>query len=245
MILTASAAHGQERRRHLRLPDGFEYHKSEWMECGQDPVLSPTVFLVEQFPGARLVTHFHGQNQFQVFVDGSGTIGPHALGPVVVHYAGAYTGYGPIVAGAQGLSYFTIRSVFEQGAMVLPEKRDMMRRGPKRQFHTDPIPPASAAELAGLEAVIVDDLVTDQPDGIAVRRIRIPPGQAASAFDPSLGWGQFSLVIAGSLEHGERALVRWESLFASPDEAAPLLRAGPQGVDVLCLRPAVQDPAYR
>lgn len=245
MIITASAAHGRERRRHLRLPDGFEYHKSEWMECGQDPVLSPTVFLVEQFPGARLVTHFHGQNQFQVFVDGSGTIGPHALGPVVVHYAGAYTGYGPIVAGAQGLSYFTIRSVFEQGAMVLPEKRDMMRRGPKRQFHTDPIPPASAAELAGLEAVVVDDLVADQPDGVAVRRIRMPPGQASVALDPSLGWGQFSIVIAGSLEHDGRALVRWESLFASPDEPAPVLRAGPEGADVLCLRPAPQDTAYR
>ena len=245
MIITASASLGQARRRHLRLPDGFEYYKSEWMECGQDPVLSPTVFLVEQVPGARLVTHFHGQNQFQVFVAGSGTIGPHALGPVVVHYAGAYTGYGPIVAGAQGLSYFTIRSVFEQGAMVLPEKRDMMRRGPKRQFHTAQILPSEPDALAALASAVVEDLVADQPDGVAVRRIRIPPGQASAGLDPSLGWGQFSMVIAGSLEHQGRALVRWESLFASPDEAAPVLRAGPEGADVLCLRPAPQDPAYR
>jgi hypothetical protein len=245
MILTSSAALGQQRRRHLRLPDGFEYYKSEWMECGQDPVLSPTVFLVEQVPGAHLVTHFHGQNQFQVFVDGSGTIGPHALGPVTVHYAGAYTGYGPIVAGPKGLAYFTIRSVFEQGAMVLPEKRGMLRRGPKRQFHTEPIAPASDGELASLGAVRVDDLVADQPDHIAVRRVRLPPGAQSTGLDPSPGWGQFSLVIGGALEHAGARLGRWESLFASPDEAAPLLRAGPAGADVLCLRPAAQDPAYR
>lgn len=244
MILVSSSARGQQRRRHLRLPDGFEYHKSEWMECGQDPVLSPTVFLVEQFPGARLATHFHGQNQFQVFVAGSGTIGPHALGPVTVHYAGAYTGYGPIVAGAQGLSYFTIRSVFEQGAMVLPEKRAMMRRGPKRQFHTAPIAPASGAELAGLRSALIDDVVSGQPDAVAVRRIRVPPGGQSVGLDPSLGWGQFSMVLAGSLVHAGARLARWESLFASPDETAPLLLAGPEGADILCLRPAPQDPAY-
>lgn len=245
MIIGSSAALGQARRRHLRLPDGFEYYKSEWMESGQDPVLSPTVFLVEQVPGARLVTHFHGQNQFQVFVAGSGTIGPHALGPVTVHYAGAYTGYGPIVAGEQGLSYFTIRSVFEQGAMVLPEKRSMMRRGPKRQFSTAPITPESAQALSSLREVLVEDVVSEQPDGIAVRRIRIPPGGRSAGLDPSLGWGQFSMVIAGGLEHDGRNLSRWECLFASPDEAAPLLQAGPEGADVLCLRPAAQDPAYR
>ena len=245
MILSSSAALGQSRRRHLRLPDGFEYYKSEWMECGQDPVLSPTIFLVEQVPGAHLVTHFHGQNQFQVFVDGSGTIGPHALGPVTVHYAGAYTGYGPITAGPQGLAYFTIRSVFEQGAMVLPEKRAMMRRGPKRHFQTAPILPASAEALSTLRAIQIDELVAEQSDQVAVRRVRLPPGAQSSGLDPSLGWGQFSMVIAGSLVHAGANLGRWESLFASPDEPAPVLHAGPEGADVLCLRPAAQDPAYR
>ena len=50
------------------------FHKGEWMETGTDPHLSPTVFLAEQPPHCELLTHFHRQNQFQLFVDGTGTI---------------------------------------------------------------------------------------------------------------------------------------------------------------------------
>src|SRR5678816_3651970 len=97
--------------------DGDTYIKSEWMANvtggSGDAELSPTVFLVEQAPNVSLRTHFHRQNQFQIFVRGSGTIGRHPLGPLMVHYAGAYSGYGPLVAGPEGLAYFTLRTVFE------------------------------------------------------------------------------------------------------------------------------------
>ena len=92
------------------------------MQGGRGPGLSPTVFLVEQPPNSVLAPHFHAQNQFQVVKDGSGTLGPHAVGPGSVHYAGAFTGYGPLVAGPAGLSYFTIRAVYETGANFLPAR---------------------------------------------------------------------------------------------------------------------------
>ena len=45
------------------------------MDSGDDPELSPTVYLVEQGPNISLRTHFHRNNQFQLFVRGEGSIG--------------------------------------------------------------------------------------------------------------------------------------------------------------------------
>lgn len=74
--------------------EGDTYYKSDWMDSGRDPENSPTVFLVEQAPHVSLRTHFHRQNQFQLFVRGGGRLGPHDVSALTVHYAGAYTGYG-------------------------------------------------------------------------------------------------------------------------------------------------------
>lgn len=95
--------------------------KSEWMTSGEDPSLSPTIFLVEQPAGMVLPAHCHRNNQFQLVVAGTGKIGPNKLGPVTIHYAGAYTAYGPLAAGPDGLKYFIIRSVHESGMQVVAE----------------------------------------------------------------------------------------------------------------------------
>src|SRR5688572_4441868 len=102
------------------------------MESGNDPRLSPTVFLVEQPPNTTLQPHFHRQNQFQLFVGGGGTFGRAPLQPITVHYAGAYTAYGPLVAAGQGIQYFTIRPVCESGFIPVAEREQKMIRGPKR-----------------------------------------------------------------------------------------------------------------
>ena len=81
----------QHTRRELMAPTGA-FHKGEWMDSGDDPELSPAVFLIEMGPQLVANPHFHRNNQFQVFLKGSGSIGVHKLGPVTVHYAGAFTG---------------------------------------------------------------------------------------------------------------------------------------------------------
>ncbi|HEY8357467.1 MAG TPA: hypothetical protein VIL30_08380 [Ramlibacter sp.] len=243
MIVVGSQEHGLSRRRHLRLPNGFEYFKGEWLEAGQDPGLSPTMFLVEQGPHSTLAPHFHRENEFQVVVQGGGKFGAHDVHAVMVHYAGAYTGYGPIVAGDQGLSYFTIRSVFEQGAVFLPEGRDQMVRGPKRQMHSKCYLEAGDQELRARTATEVQPLFPPQPDGVAATRILLPPGGAGEAAGTGRG-GQFVMVIAGSLVYQQRTLTRWETVFLSPDEGPLPLQAGAGGADVLCLTLAVTATEY-
>jgi hypothetical protein len=244
MIVTGSREHGRTRRRHMRLDDGFEYYKGEWLEGGNDPLLSPTMFLVEQGPHSTLAPHFHRENEFQVVVQGGGHFGAHAVQAITVHYAGAYTGYGPVVAGDEGLSYFTIRSVFEQGAVFLPKGRDQMVRGPKRQFHSPPYPAAAEQELAARQGIEIVELIPPQPDGIGATRILMPPGGQGVAPTPAGGSGQFVMVMAGSLLHEGRTFTRWEPIFLSPDEDPLPLRAGPGGADVLSLRLAAKAPEY-
>ena len=70
----------------------------------------PQAFLVEQEPNAIVHPHFHFVDQFQVVVDGGGRIGRHDVGPIMAHFAGACTGYGPITPGDGGLKYFTLRA---------------------------------------------------------------------------------------------------------------------------------------
>ncbi len=242
MIAYGSAALAQTHRRMVDVK-GEAYYRSEWLESSQDPWLSPTVFMVEQPPNASLAGHFHGENQFQVFVDGEGRIGTHSIGPITVHYAGAYSGYGPLIAGPQGVKYFTIRPVYETG-MMSSSDRSKMVRGPKRHLVTEPQPAADAAVLAALTSVEKDELIALQPDGIAVSVLRLPAGESASGLDPASGGGQFFVVLGGEVLHGGKALQRWESMFASSDEAAVSLRAGEGGLEVLCLQMAPKDPVY-
>ncbi|HPU53301.1 MAG TPA: hypothetical protein PK359_17205 [Burkholderiaceae bacterium] len=244
MIVTGTRAHGQMRRRFLELPSGFSYHKGEWMESGDDPLLSPTMFLVEQPAGKELPTHWHRENQFQVVVAGSGHMGRHEIAPIMVHYAGAYSGYGPIIPGPEGVKYFTIRAVFEQGAMMAATQLANMIRGPKRQESTERYQPLGEAGLAGLANARCVDLIEPAADKLAAQVWQLPPGASAQALDPAGSSGQFLMVLSGGLRHGDQVLHEWETVFVSADEPAQRLQASESGAEVLLLQIPLKEDVY-
>lgn len=236
MIYIGTEASHRAKRRPLRLANGTDYFKGEYLQTPEDPRLSPQAFLVEQAPNTTILAHFHRQNQFQVVVAGSGSIGRHELEPTTVHYAGAYTGYGPLVAGPQGLTYFTLRFVTENGANFLPEARPDLVRGPKRHFTSAPLPNLGEAALKQLTVIEVDEIQPREDDALAVIRYRLPPNARAATLDPTGSAGQFFLVIGGELDHQGTRLNRWENLFVSADEPAYTLAAGAAGAEVLLLQ---------
>src|SRR5687768_1922187 len=63
--------------------------------------------------------HFHRVDQFQVVVDGKGKLGRHDLSPYSVHFARAYTPYGPLRSD-NGLTFFVMRARFDAGSQHLP-----------------------------------------------------------------------------------------------------------------------------
>ena len=77
----------------------------------------PMAFLVEKDAGAVVKPHFHIADQYQVVVQGGGSLGKHAIGTVAVHYTDAYSAYGPIIANDHGVSWFTLRNTWDSGAL--------------------------------------------------------------------------------------------------------------------------------
>jgi hypothetical protein len=243
MIAFGTASHGQAKRRHLRAM-GITYHKSEWMETGDDPRLSPTVSLIEQHAGTVLPAHFHVQNQFQVFVDGGGTIGPLTLAPVTIHYADAYTAYGPLSAGAEGITYFTIRPVCETGAHPVATSRDAMVRGPKRHS-TITVPQLHSIEqLAALNEPVSSVAIPHASDGLGASLHALPPGGRMQCTAPEAADGIFVVVLTGKLQHAGGEVARWESVFASRPGEFPDLTAGPEGAEFVFLFVPAKAQAY-
>ena len=243
MIRLGTRTNGELRRRTIPVLDD-SYFKAEWMESGVDPALSPTVALIEQPPNSVLVPHFHRQNQFQLFVDGSGSIGASALSPLSIHYAGAYTGYGPLVAGPEGIKYFTMRSVCETGLVPISEAREKMLRGPKRHAQCGPIHIASDVDLGALKKMQTEAVIPLADDGLGTEVTHVPGSATLLPQRLAASAGFFLVVLAGTLIYADAQLGALESLFVSADEIMPAFVAGKRGLQVLVLHLPRKESVY-
>lgn len=244
MIAFGRRETSQATRRDLQLRDGHVGAKSEWMDTGKDSRLSPTVFLIEQPPNATISAHFHHNNQFQVFVAGSGKIGARTLEPVTVHYAGAYTGYGPLVAGDEGLQYFTIRTVYETGAIRVADSEGRWPKGPRRHATSKPVELFDDLRLRTLSAPATTVVLPVAEDGLASSTVALPPGGSMPPVDIGVGEGVFLLVLAGDVVADGQQLDRHESLYVSNGEPFPAIIAGDGGAQLVAMIPPKRDPAY-
>ncbi len=235
MIRTGTLEKARAGRRHLVLPNGTGYWRNGLITSPAHDPVAPQAFLVEQDAGTVIEPHFHLEDEFQVMVTGSGSLGRHAVEPVSVHYAGAHTGYGPITAGPDGLGYFTLRAKMDSGAQFLPGARDKMQRVPKRHLLGKTVRPCEPAMLSTFSNAEVETVLEPQPDGIAAWVARVPPGAAiGSPMHP--GGARYLVVIGGALELNGEHLPRFATAFVSPDEPSPMLRAGEKGLEVLVLQ---------
>ncbi|MGE4239834.1 hypothetical protein [Ramlibacter sp.] len=211
--------------------NGSLFRRRSFMEGERVDDFAPTSVLIEQPPGAVLPAHFHRENQFQVFVQGSGSIGKQPLAGCVVHYAGAYTGYGPIAAGPEGLSYFTLRAQYDFGAGFLPAARSAMLAGPKAHATSE----AVARDAQGSHA-----LLGDAQGPLYAEQLRLAAGEKTTLAE--CAWGQFVVVLEGTLTAAERKLEAPEQLFFANEALA--LEAGDAGCHLLVLRIPPLDEAY-
>lgn len=233
MIFFGTKSHSESRRRPLKLMDRV-FYKGEWMENGEDSLYSPTVFLAEQPPNCELAPHFHRQNQFQLFVEGKGFLGKECIGPVTVHYAGAYTGYGPILSGDAWLKYFTIRSVFDTGLTPNTEWREKMVRGPKRHAEASAGHPWTVEQLTVLQGTQRKTLIAAD-EGLGAELFRLPPNTAQHLLPIAGSVGQFIFVLAGTTLVESAKLSLWDSAFLPAPDGEVAIAAGAHGAEVIAL----------
>lgn len=214
----------------------------------------PQVLLVEQLiAGSEILPHFHGIDQFQVFMDGEGKLGRHAIAPISIHYTNGYTGYGPIVAGKRGLSYYVLRPDFDaMGSQYLhvPESRKNLKRGSKRFFIAEGIRARSRQELRQLPAPQVERVIgvaQDDPDaGLFADIANLPPHTPYTGTDPSLGRGQVYIVLEGGLVHEDRNLGARAAIVVTADEPRVTFTSGADGLQMMILQyPRRVQPAAR
>ena len=236
MIRTGTLRAARANRRHLILPNGTGYGRSELLTAPQDEIeaalagrgWAPQCFLVEQDPGKTILSHFHQRDEFQVIVQGSGSFGRHPVSPVIVHYAGRHTGYGPIVAGEDGLWYFSLRAISDPGARFLPEARHEIDRNiPKRHALADPVP------LEG-DAPGVVDVFGPQKDNLGAWVVTAAPGTPLNPPAAPTAAARFYLILSGSVAHGGEALERFDAAFVAGEPFTPV--AGPSGARVLAMQ---------
>lgn len=250
MILAKSRVEAERSTCRYLTADGHEsavtsYFGADWRaENGgkTDPpapeVLFPVAFEVAQDPDTNAAPHFHVANQFQVFVRGEGLFGKHPVRPVSIHYAGAFTPYGPICAGRGGIAYITLRNGWDYGPHFLPAKRDELKAGNRkpRAALSATIVPDSEIALGALPATTCETVVAVAGDGLGGWRYRIPPHQSVVGPDPAAGRGQYWLVLAGDDAGPADPLGPLSCTFLSPDEPARVSIAGAHGLDVLALQ---------
>ena len=196
----------------------------------------PQGFLVHQPPNAVTPAHFHEPNQFQVFVGGNGRMGAAPASPLTVQYANGHTPYGPIVAGDQGVEYFTLRQRWDLGAKYLPASKDLLRKGNQRTRLKAGIDVADAARRRARVTPAVDTVLGQEADGLAAWIWRLGPSGEALLPEPQHGGGQYLIVAAGTLLSDGKALDRLSTIYVTSEERAFAVKAGDDGLDLLVLQ---------
>lgn len=213
-----------------------DYLLPKFPDEGEGVFPLPQAFSVEQSPQSVSLPHFHDEDQFQVIAQGGGTLGRHAVGAFSVHYTNRQTGYGPIVAGEQGLTYFTLRQIATKGIWYLGEGNKPERDAAKRQETAGPIAVKPAAELKSLKAAETEEIIKPHADGLATWLVRVPANvTVASPVHPE-GTGRYIMVINGTMQLQGQELTAFTPVFVSHDEKHFNLTAGAGGLEVLVLQ---------
>lgn len=206
----------------------------------------PEAFLIEMTPGETILPHFHAVDQFQIFVEGVGTLGRSPVLPVMVHYADHHTAYGPIVASETGLSYFTFRPACDPGAVYrnFPDYRARLK--PSRRRHsTVAVQLSTPPVLAARSGVRVDPLLENEryDDHVSASIIRMAPGTRTTGPHPRETGGQYYLVLNGAGSVAGRTCGRWGIVHVAPEEEPLELEAESEGAEVLLLAFAKTAPS--
>jgi rubredoxin len=201
----------------------------------------PQAFLAEMSAHRNLRTHYHANDQFQVFVSGDGHAGKHPIAPFQVHFARAYTPYGPIIAKDAGVGFLTLRTRKDGGAQFLPEKREQLVATEGRNPWQLTVPinfpePSGPIAIEPLEGMHDDR-------GLAGHALSMKADAEAPGPDPSPSNGQYIVVLGGSVMHEGVEKKATTIIYVAPEEGPFKLKAGPRGLEAIALHfPRPEEP---
>lgn len=190
--------------------------------------------------------HFHGVTMFQLFVAGSGTIGNRGqpLNPLTVQFKDHHTAYGPVTAGAHGLSFVALRMYTGDSKPIYIHNKDeakaKIRPSKRRNVTSDQVsfsiePVLRARTDAAWETALEDD------DGMCAKVVRLGAGMTVQGPDPRIAGGYYVFVGNGTLLYDGDELPLWSMVVVENSEAEFELRAGEKGLEALILQYPNED----
>jgi hypothetical protein len=159
-------------------------------------------------------------------VAGGGTIGKLGLEPGALHYADAYTPYGPIVSGPHGLNWLTLRQGSYVGGHLMPGSKDKQKQPTGRNIH-------AVVDLAAMGATGLARL-DEKDDGVAIYRLEAVSGERLPIPAVNHG-GAWLVVLGGSLLFGSKENAPIALLYANSGSTDDELVAGYGGAVVAFL----------
>lgn len=221
-------------RERFNTKNGGSYWRIQLIDHPKEQVDAPEAFIIDGDPGRGLRTHYHDVDQFQIITNGDGTLGRHDLVELGVHFARAYTPYGPIVSGAQGLGYLTLRARRDPLlAQYVPECNDKLKGIPGRAPWQKTVLPQLPELAPGQSAAMASVPGLDDGEGMGVHAMRLAPGASMAAPDPAATGGQFVVAMKGGILHGGVTKPAITVVHVAAGEPAFTVQAGPAGADVL------------
>jgi len=246
MLLATTADEAMQNQRVVHV-NGRDYVLSEYI--GAAPVRGryvdgneandnglPQGFLVDQPPGAVTLPHFHETNQFQVFVEGVGSMGKHAAIPLTVQYSNGHTPYGPIKASETGVKYFTLRQSWDPGAKYMPGSRAKLKMGNQRTRLKGNIGLLDDGGRRALSVPVVETIFEREEDGMAAWLYLAGADAKVVMPDTVDTGGQYLVVAGGALIVEDKIFDRWSVIFVTADDVACSGTAAGDGVELLVLQ---------
>lgn len=218
-------------KRELKQGQGWRTNFLTFPE-GTDVTEEPMGFLVEGNHERVIRPHFHQNDQFQVVMSGGGVLGKHPLSIHAVHFSRAYTPYGPINFGADGLSFLTLRARKDPGAQYFPEARDQLM-GVKNR---NPWQVTEAPDFTRRGDVTLNAFKEIKDErGLSAHALSLAPNAKTKTPDPSQTGGQHIIVTKGSLTYQGKEYKAVTMAFVKPHEGAWEITAGAEGLEALIL----------
>jgi len=196
--------------------------------------VSPTVFMAKWDPNRISTPHYHSADQFQLVIDGQGTIGRRAVAPYYVHFTRAYTPYGPLVAGERkGWTFLALRARRDGGSQHGSAAMEKLKRMPNRR-------PFQVSKQVTFPLLEHDRYLYDVPEfkdeyGLFVKMLALKSHGRLQSPSPAMSDGQYLVALEGSLVYGAKEYRGISVIFIKPDDPPFEIEAGSLGLRALIL----------